>query len=369
MMPAAPHPAPSAPERPPFFTVALSCCNVAPYLEECFDSILSQPFADWECVAWVEKSGDGTEAVARAFAARDSRIRVFTGPKTGSCSVSRNKGIELARGEYIFFVDGDDCLAPDALPRLHDRIAERPGADLYPCALLHFVHATGKTLKSHDNYPKNLNRDMTGPEATLAQDPRTYSVMLQAVVFRRAFLLRHGLSCIPGLRCQDLEIHPRALYLAERVVPLHETACRYRIRDNSVQQSWTGRSTYFYKDYAAVFRSLLAFYARVAESPDFDVRIGGFWAQAWISTHIAYRWFSPRYCARVSRDCRVETLQALFADGFAVFDRLRRQGGLKTRVCGWWIECFVRHPLLRWAAEGFFRTYFGLHALKARLHG
>ena len=361
-------PSPSIPRPAPFFTLALSCCNVAPYLEECFESILSQPFGDWECIVWVEESSDGTEAIARAFEARDSRIRVFTGPKTGSCSVSRNKGIELARGEYILFVDGDDCLAPDALPRIHDRIAGRPGADLYPCALLHFFHSTGKTLKSHDNYPKSLTREMTGPEATVAQDAPSCSAMLQQVVFRREFLVRHHLSCIPGLRCQDLEFHPRALYLAERVVPIHETTCRYRIRDNSIQQSWTGRSSYFYKDYAAVFRSLLAFYAKLADSPGFDARVGAFWARAWISSHIAYRWFSPRYATRVPRSARVETLQALFADGYGSFDRLRRQGGAKTRLCGWWVECFVRHPLLRRVAEGFFRTYFALHALKSRLH-
>lgn len=365
MMSETSHPAQTSPEKP-FFTLALSCCNVAPYLEECFDSILSQPFGDWECVVWVEESSDDTEAIARAFAARDSRIRVFTGPKTGSCSVSRNNGIELARGEYILFVDGDDCLAPEVLPRIHDRIAERPGADLYPCALVHFFHSTGKTLKSHDNYPKSLVREMTGPEATLAQDARTYSVMLQAVVFRRDFLLRHNLSCIPGLRCQDLEFHPRALYLAERVIPIHETTCRYRIRDNSIQQSWAGRSTYFYKDYATVFRSLLGFYARVSEAPDFDVRVGAFWAQAWISTHIAYRWFSPQYHKKVPQPCRCDTLHALFADGFEAFERLRRQGGLKTRVCGWWIKLFVRHPAMRGCADLFFRVYNALHHLASR---
>ena len=124
------------PPAAPFFSLAVACCDIEPYLGQCLDSILSQPFPDWECILWVEESRDATLDIARAFGARDSRFRVFSGPRTGSCSVSRNKGIELARGEYLLFLDGDDTLAPGALRRIRDRIAARPGADLYPGSLV-----------------------------------------------------------------------------------------------------------------------------------------------------------------------------------------------------------------------------------------
>ena len=351
----------------PFFTVAVACFNLAPYLGECLSSILSQSFGDWECIAWVEESDDGTEAIARDFAARDPRIHVFTGPRTGSASLARNKGIELARGEYILFADGDDWFSPNAFQQLHDRIAEHPGADMYMGAGRKFRHSSGETVQILDNYPESLVRELTGAEATFLQTDRWPLPMLQLAVFLRAFLLRTGLECIPGLPCEDAEFYPRAIYLAQRVIPLHLRYYQYRLRDNSIMTARKNRIDFFYDRHVITYRSLLAFYGVVSQESGFDRRVAGFWAKAWIGRQIAQEWFRPEAQASVSRKRRADTLQALFADGFAAFDRLRCAGGVKTRVIGWWIKLFVLHPRLRGCADLFFRAYEGLNRLKSRL--
>ena len=119
----------------PFFSIIVPCCNVAKYLRECLDSIVGQSFRDWECIIGVETSDDGTEEIVRGYEARDGRIRVFSGPRSGGCSATRNKGFAAAAGEYVICVDGDDSIAEGSLQCIHDAIAERPGADLYPCAI------------------------------------------------------------------------------------------------------------------------------------------------------------------------------------------------------------------------------------------
>ena len=63
----------------PFFSIIIPCCDVEDYIRACLDSVLDQPFRDWECLAGVETSKDKTEEIVREYAARDSRIRVFTG--------------------------------------------------------------------------------------------------------------------------------------------------------------------------------------------------------------------------------------------------------------------------------------------------
>ena len=350
----------------PFFTISLSCCNVAPYLDECFDSILSQSFYDWECVVWVEDSGDATAEIVRRRTAGDSRFRVFAGPKTGSCSVSRNKGIELARGKYILFADGDDLLAPEALPRLHDRIAGRPGADIYAGAIRYFRHGTDETVSILDNYPAGLEREMTGPEATILRPDLWTISMLQQSVFRRDFLREGAFRCIEGLRGQDMEFFSRALYRARRVIPLHDVHYFYRVRPDSVTTSRQGRFDSFYAYHAIIYRSLLAFYDTVSREPGFDRRVAAYWAKAWISRQLAFEWFRPRVLDAVPRIRRADTLRDLFADGFAAFDRLRRSNGMKTRLVGCWIKLFVRHPAMRGCAELFFRAYNALHHLVSR---
>ena len=74
----------------PFVSIIVACCDVEPFVRECLDSVLTQPFREWECLVGVETSEDDTEAIVREYAAKDSRFKVFTGPRSGSCSASRN---------------------------------------------------------------------------------------------------------------------------------------------------------------------------------------------------------------------------------------------------------------------------------------
>ncbi len=220
----------------PFFSIIVPCCEVEPYVRECLDSVLDQPFTDWECLIGVEMSKDKTEEIVREYASRDARFKVFTGPRTGSCSASRNTGTDMATGEYVIFLDGDDTIAEGSLQRLHDEISARPGADLYPCAMRVYDDTTKKDLELRDNYPEGFDKELTGPEATLLIYTRLRAPcpMLQLTVFKRLHLVQNDLKCLHGLKRQDSEFAPRALYLAKRVIPLHEAFYIYRIRANSV---------------------------------------------------------------------------------------------------------------------------------------
>lgn len=344
----------------PFFSIIIPCCDVEPYVRECLDSVLNQPFGDWEALIGVETSKDKTEEIVREFAAKDPRFKVFTGPRSGSCSASRNTGIDMSTGEYVIFLDGDDTIAEGSLQRLHDKIAARPGADLYPCAIQVHNEISGKNEELRDNYPPDLNDELAGPEATVRMERFTKDVcpMLQLTVFRRRFLIDNKLKCITGLRRQDSEFSPRALYLATRVVPLHEPFYLYRIRPNAVGSSAKGPG-YFHGDWAIIIRSLLAFYAKVSVEPGFDRRLTAIWGHKWTGW-IFYFWFDLANVRSIPRPRRVETLQTLFAGGFGDFRALLRGLPRARRVAGWWVQAFVRHPALRSAAELFFRAYFRL---------
>lgn len=343
----------------PFFSIIVPCCDVAPYLRESLDSVVKQPFSDWECLLGVETSKDNTEEIAREYAAKDPRFKVFTGPRSGSCSASRNTGIDMATGEYIIFLDGDDTIAEGSLQRLHDKIAARPGADLYPCAIQVHNDTTGKDEELRDNYPAGFNGEQTGPEATLATEGGCGNhpcPMLQLTVFRRGFLIENGLKCIPGLRRQDSEFSPRALYLAKRVIPLHEPFYIYRIRPNAVGSSARGAG-YFHGDWATITRSLLAFHAKVSAEPGFDRRISKCWARQWIP-FMLYFWFHPKNMREIPRTRRRETLSKAFMDGFADFDRLLAETPPAKRFAGKCVQAFVAHPRSDALTELFFRLYF-----------
>ncbi len=350
---------PSVPPPPaPFFSVIVPCCDVGPYLPECLASLLEQPFADWECLLVVEESRDGTLGLARDRAAADPRFRVFTGPRTGSCSVPRNRGIEEARGRYAVFLDGDDTLVPGSLARVAAAIAARPGADLYPCRMKVRDETDGRGEPDRDNYPPGFSGELAGPEATrMAYTFRRFPCpMLQLTVFRRGYLLEQGLRCLPGRRRQDSEFAPRALYLARRVVPLHEPLYVYRIRPGSVS-TLSGGTGYYHEDYAAILGSLMAFHERMRRSPGFDPSVSRLWARHWL-TWLTYYWFSPRAIRETPRQRRRETLAKAFPGGFAAFDALMRASTRARRVAGWHVKLSLRHPRLAWWTDLFFRRFY-----------
>ena len=344
----------------PFFSFVVPCCDVEPYIVECLQSILSQSFQDWECILGIETSKDRTEEIIREKVAGDSRFRIFTGPRTGSCSEPRNIGINMAKGEYIIFLDGDDAIADGCLERLHEKIMATPGADLYPCAIIAYNETTGKKER-RDNFEADSPAEMTGVNATIYLDHRMqgwFCPMLQMTVHRREFLVEYDLKCIRGLRCQDSEFTPRALYWAKRVIPLHEPYYLYRIRPNSVQTK-ANSANYFMKDWSIITKSLLEFYDKVSREDNFDVRIVPCWIRQWIS-RMNYKCFSPKAQKTIPREKRVEYLKFIFENGFDTFNRMTKSGSLPQRASAFHVRMFVRHPSMRWAADLFFLVYFKL---------
>ena len=110
----------------PTFSIIIPVYNVAPYLRECLDSVLAQTFGDWEAICVDDGSTDGSGAILDEYAAKDPRFRVIHQPNSG-VSVARNAALDVARGEWIGFLDGDDVWSLNWLEKI--KVATSNGAD------------------------------------------------------------------------------------------------------------------------------------------------------------------------------------------------------------------------------------------------
>ena len=97
--------------------------NVADYLRRGIESVLSQSFQDFELILVDDGSTDDSGVICDEYAARDRRIRVAH-KGNGGVSSARNVGLDLAVGEWVFFMDPDDELFPDGLATLVGGISE-----------------------------------------------------------------------------------------------------------------------------------------------------------------------------------------------------------------------------------------------------
>lgn len=104
-------------------------------LRRCIDSILAQTCQELQVILVEDGSKDNSKQICEEYAERDSRV-LFVHKANEGVSMARNKGIELAKGSYIQFVDSDDYIAPDMCEKMLHAV-EKSGADLAVCGFHH----------------------------------------------------------------------------------------------------------------------------------------------------------------------------------------------------------------------------------------
>ena len=112
-------------------SVIVPVYNVARWLAEAVDSLLAQTYGNIEVVLVDDGSTDGSGRICDRYSDYDSRVRVFHTANNG-LSAARNFGLSKITGEYVFFMDADDFIAPDVLVLLYER-ALSENADLTVC--------------------------------------------------------------------------------------------------------------------------------------------------------------------------------------------------------------------------------------------
>lgn len=91
----------------PKVSIIVPCYNQAIYLDECLFSVAQQTYSNWECIIVNDGSPDHTEEVAEVWCEKDVRFKYLRIENNG-VSAARNKGIEIAKGEYVLPLDADD---------------------------------------------------------------------------------------------------------------------------------------------------------------------------------------------------------------------------------------------------------------------
>ena len=112
----------------PLLSVIVPVYNVEKYLKRCLESILVQSWNDYEIILVDDGSTDSSAQICDLYAEKYEMIRVIHKENKG-LSDTRNRGIEEASGEYVYFPDSDDWLEPNTFSELSDVIEELKAAD------------------------------------------------------------------------------------------------------------------------------------------------------------------------------------------------------------------------------------------------
>ena len=228
-------------------SVIVPCYNVEEYLRDCLDSLLAQSHADFEVVCIDDGSNDSTGSILTEYASRDSRIVVHRQANAG-LSAARNAGMELARGEYVIFVDSDDKLRPETLSELVD-IAGREDIDHIAFLAEAFPHdeESAKTMAAQlasfgrfydiPDLPE-FRCPQQGAELMVNLQEKAHFIMSVPLRMMRLSMLReNGLQFPVGIIHEDNIFTVNAMLAAKRAVSLPSRYYLRRVRAGSIMTS------------------------------------------------------------------------------------------------------------------------------------
>lgn len=212
-------------------SVIIPIYKVETYLKECLDSVINQTWRNLEIILVDDASPDRCGAVCDSYAEADQRIRVIHKEKNCGQAAARNTGMELATGEYLFFVDSDDWLAEDALEKLYQGLKQfRADCSVGTCAVV---------LERGDGQRSIQYEKPSEERCETSQDAMKNVLLTGSAAWNRLYKreILEGLR-FPGGRINEDE--PFTLWAYDRMERIAFLDCKtyfYRKRANSITTS------------------------------------------------------------------------------------------------------------------------------------
>ena len=257
----------------PKVSVVVPFYNVAGYLPECAESVLSQTLEETELILVDDGSDDGSEKIAEDLRARyPERVRTIHQPNRGP-SAARNAGMDVARGEYLYFLDSDDRLKPHALAVLYSEAAEK-NLDIVLLNTEMFTDdpALQEEVYIHRNefvYKTQTGLVLSGKESLrkLYEDrTEEFPSPVWTRFYRRQFAADSGVRFPEGVIHEDEDFCFFTYLQAKRVEWIPDVLLERRFRRGSIMQTKTAMDSV--RGYRSAFLKILDLYGKTEDADD-----------------------------------------------------------------------------------------------------
>ena len=211
----------------PFFSIIVPVYNVEKYLGQCIDSVLCQTYENFELILVDDGSPDNCPHMCDAYAQIDKKIRVIH-KRNGGLSSARNAGLDIAKGEYVLFLDSDDYWDDKfALEKLRRAIGKRK-CDIY---------ITGYKKKYEDNIFRVYDKSVTIPNISPGDYGEYVKYLMQHnhftasawdKIYRRSLIERNNIRFVDNQLSEDIEWSAKILLYTNSIYLTNEDFYVYR---------------------------------------------------------------------------------------------------------------------------------------------
>lgn len=208
--------------------------NTAPYLSSCLNSVKNQSYKNIEIIVINDGSTDNSTELIKKYVELDNRFVLYEQSNQG-LGYTRNRGLSLSNGKYIFFLDSDDILPKNAILDLVQAI-ESSKADYVAGKVLRFNKKRKYVPKRHREF--NLYKE--NMEFSIDECPEfVQDSIVCNKLWRKDFIYENQLSFAEGKFYEDLFFSLKASILAKKIAVISSEVYYWRVREDDENVSIT----------------------------------------------------------------------------------------------------------------------------------
>lgn len=209
-------------------SVIIPVYNSEKYLEQCLDSVINQDFKDIEIICVNDGSTDGSLSVLQKY----KQIKLIDKKNTGAGD-SRNKGLEIASGEYILFLDSDDFLEPEALKTLYNKACLSNCDILFFNVFRYFEEDGQKNFYDYtESFRRRFQDNVFSPAE--AKDVLFQTNALPFKMYKKDSLIKYNASYSTHFLVEDQKLFYTIVSNADRICAIQTPVLNYRIHTQSI---------------------------------------------------------------------------------------------------------------------------------------
>lgn len=247
-------------------SVIIPVYNVEEYLRECIDSVLSQTYENYEIILVNDGSTDSSGKICDEYAEKCDKITVIHKENSGP-SKTRNMGLVVAKGEYIYFLDSDDYIKPEAFERLVS-VIEKQNSDFVFFDAKSFEDEN-KSFNTRQGYLRKNDYKTDAGYSVLTElsKNKDFHCAIYLLLIRKSFLLKNDINFLETAFCSEDMLFTYQLFcVAQRVAQCHEVLYYRRYRKSSIVTS--KKTARHYLSCKAVYEEIKTFSENIGKYED-----------------------------------------------------------------------------------------------------
>lgn len=212
-------------------SVVITMFNEEKSIEHTIEQMIEQTFHHYEVILIDDCSSDKTYQIAKSKIKYEPRFKLYRNEQNEGPAFSRNKGLELAKGKYIIFLDADDRYSPLLLERLYKEISEKNA--IVACYRSEIIDVRNDSRRLFGQW-KRLGKLINEGDSLIIDNPGSYKGISSLIdltawskLILREFLIKNQINFQDIKSFNDLSFALKSCLLANRIIFINETLIEY----------------------------------------------------------------------------------------------------------------------------------------------